>query len=72
MNMKLIERLKQRAERERSLSGGLKPPLVADLLDEAANHLKRLELALLQISGHGNITGERAREIATEALNKNP
>lgn len=35
---------------------------------EAAVRLDTLEMALHRIAGHGNITGERAREIASEAL----
>lgn len=35
---------------------------------EAAARIDRLELALHRISGHGNITGDKAREIAAEAL----
>ena len=30
--------------------------------------IEKLEIALHQIAGHGNITGERARKIAKEAL----
>ena len=35
---------------------------------EAAAYIEALELALHQILGHGNITGQRARKIAAEAL----
>lgn len=34
----------------------------------AMQRIDRLELALHQIVGHGNITGDRARDIAAEAL----
>jgi hypothetical protein len=36
------------------------------------DRVNRMELALHQIHGHGNITGERAREIAAEALEIEP
>ena len=35
---------------------------------EAADRIVALELALHRIAGHGNITGDKAREIASEAL----
>lgn len=35
---------------------------------EAAAWIDRLELALHRIAGHGNITGDKARTIAAEAL----
>ena len=31
-------------------------------------HIDRLEIALHRIAGHGNITAEKAREIAAEAV----
>lgn len=34
----------------------------------AADRIERLELAMHQISGHGNITVARAKQIANEAL----
>ena len=37
-------------------------------LCKAHDRIIKLELALHQIAGHGNITGDRAREIASEAL----
>lgn len=37
-------------------------------LREASEYVNKLELALHRIAGHGNITGDKAREIATEAL----
>lgn len=35
---------------------------------EATQRIEALELALHRIAGHGNITGDKAREIAAEAL----
>jgi hypothetical protein len=35
---------------------------------EAAKRLDRMDIALHRIAGHGNITGERARQIAADAL----
>ncbi len=35
---------------------------------DAAELILKLELALHRIAGHGNITGDKAREIAAEAL----
>lgn len=43
-------------------------PEGAKFLRETAAHVIKIELALHQIAGHGNITGERARQIASEAL----
>lgn len=43
-------------------------PAGLTFLLDAANYIDRLELALHQIAGHGNITGDRARKIAAEAL----
>lgn len=37
-------------------------------LREASAYVNRLELALHQIAGHGNIAGDRARQIACDAL----
>lgn len=38
------------------------------ILIAAMHRFDRMELALYRIAGHGNITGEKAREIAAEAL----
>lgn len=35
---------------------------------EAADYIEQLELALHRIAGHSNITGDKARAIAAEAL----
>lgn len=45
--------------------------VVVDLeakLRDARVRVDRLEIALHRIAGHGNITGEKAREIAADAL----
>lgn len=44
----------------------------AELASASKKRISKLELALHQIAGHGNITGERARAIASEALGENP
>lgn len=36
--------------------------------DARDHRIEALELALHRIAGHGNITGDKAREIAAEAL----
>jgi hypothetical protein len=35
---------------------------------ELGEYIDRLELGLHQIAGHGNITGDRARQVACETL----
>ena len=40
----------------------------AEYIVAAVNSVSRYELALYRIAGHGNITGEKARKIASEAL----
>ena len=39
-----------------------------ETVSQAARHIERLELALHQIVGHGNITVERAKQVARQAL----
>lgn len=58
------------AEIDRALDENTQESKVAELgiFRWAADEILRFELALHQIAGHGNITGERARKIANEAL----
>lgn len=51
---------------ERPVSPG--EVLVCNSVTDLAERVERYELALHGIAGHGNITGEKAREIASKAL----
>lgn len=44
------------------------PDQIVQHIANAEIHIERLELALYRIVGHGNITGDKARTIAAEAL----
>ena len=66
----LQERLRQMSKFHidgRECAGG-KHITWADESAQAADRIDALELALYRIAGHGNITGDKAREIACEAL----
>lgn len=67
--MTLPERLRQMGRfHERSeCPGGWHLTWAAESI-EAADRIDRLEIAMHRIAGHGNITAEKAREIAAEAL----
>jgi hypothetical protein len=41
---------------------------MTDLVIDVVKDYRKLVLAFHQIAGHGNITGERAKQIANEAL----
>lgn len=49
-----------------------RPHIVLPWIRRAADRIVRLELALHQIVGHGNIPVEKAKAVAAEALNEAP
>mgnify|MGYP000877845387 CR=1 FL=1 len=64
---------------ERELKGAAHSTAARDGCDvettpewRAMQRIDRLEIALHTIVGHGNITVERAKQVAAEALSKNP
>ena len=71
----LEKRLLELAAAERDVAAGMdmRPEDTANgqyakTADDARLHIINLELALYRIAGNGNITGDKAREIACEAL----
>lgn len=69
--MTLPERLRQmgRCHESAECPGGRHWTWAAESI-EAADRIDRLELALHRIAGHANITGEKARAVAEEALSR--
>ena len=70
--MTLQERLRQMASfhETRACQGGERHLTWADESRQAADVIDRFELALHRIVGHGNITVEKAKAVAAEALEK--
>ncbi len=68
IHTEMIYRLRSRAEDRRRVGWELSDAMLPGEMEAAAQMIDDLSLALHQIAGHGNITGDRAREIAAAAL----
>lgn len=64
----LIDRLRDKAAERRRVGWEVTDVMTPSEMEVVANRLDAMELALHQIAGNGNITGRRAREIASDAL----
>lgn len=64
----LIDRLRDKAAERRRVGWEVTDVMTPSEMEVVADRLDTMELALHQIAGHGNITGDRARQIAIEAL----